>query len=197
MISESGFVALRRAATLVHAVPAMRARLRVGDQVVVDVARDGAPRPPGARAVTPCGFRTAVANAWRCHRSGERLALRGVPVDVEPSVDLGIPPGGRTFPGDVHRVPLAGRLVYVFASTFGLEGCRARVDHHLCDVAPPPGSSAVRLRHDDATDVTLLYAEIDAERRARSEPLVVDALQSLMADIAVRQLLDELSTAAG
>jgi hypothetical protein len=42
-----------------------------------------------------------------------------------------------------------------------------------------------------------VYAEVDAEHRERSEGVAVDLLQGLMADIAVRQLLDELSTAKG
>jgi hypothetical protein len=50
-----------------------------------------------------------VARAWQRHREGERLALCGVPVDVEPAIDVGVPPCGKVFPGDVYRVPLTGR----------------------------------------------------------------------------------------
>lgn len=206
VISEPGFAALRRAATLAHAVPTLRVRLRHDGRLLVDVAPQGAPvpvageasvaAPPGGpHAVTPCGFRAAVGRAWARHRAGERLAFGNLPVGIEPSVEIGVPPCGATFPGDIHRVPLPGRYLYVFATTYPIDRCRARADHHLSDIEAPRGSWGVGLRHDEATEVTLAYAELDAAHRAASEDRVLDLLEALLADLAVRQLLDDLSPA--
>jgi hypothetical protein len=198
VISEAGFAALRRAATLVHAVPTLRVRLRSVGAVMIDVAADGTPPAPDAlRTVTPCAFRNAVARAWDQHRVGERVALFGLPVGVEPAVELGVPPCGQSFPGEIHCVPLTGRYLYVFATTFPIERCRERADHHLADISPPDGLWAMGLRHDEATDVNLAFAELAVERREASERATVDLLEALLADIAVRQLLDELSPASG
>jgi hypothetical protein len=45
--------------------------------------------------------------------------------------------------------------------------------------------------------VNLAFAELAVECREASERATVDLLEALLADIAVRQLLDELSPAGG
>jgi hypothetical protein len=195
VITDVGFAALRRAATLVHSVPALRARLVHAGRVVVDVAPPGTPVPEAARGVTPCGFRRAVARAWADHRAGHRFELCDLPTGAEPAVQLGVPPCGHSFPGEIHCVPSNGRYLYVFATTFPTERCRQRADHHLCDVEVP-GLWGVGLRADPATETTLVYAELDADRRHRSEARTLDVLESIAADIAVRQLLDDLALTA-
>jgi hypothetical protein len=92
---------------------------------------------------------------------------------------------------------LTGRCLYVFATTFPIERCRARADHHLASASPPDGVWAMGLRHDEATSVNLAFAELAADHRETSERATLDLLEALLADIAVRQLLDELSPANG
>lgn len=180
--------ALRLAATLAHTVPAIRVRLRHEGRVVVDVAQPGTPIPAGtARAVTPCGFRTAVAGAWERHRSGEPVSLLGLPAD--PSVELGVPPCGRSFPAGIHRVAMPGRQLYVVGASLPNEVCRAETTAYTDPLVAPAGMWGLGLREDTATEVTVIYAELDAHHLG-NEPAVLDVLEGLVARLAVRRLLD-------
>ena len=121
MISPSGFAALRVAATLVHTVPGLRARLRDGDRVRAEVARADGPDPvldaAGVTRLSPCGFRKAVVEASLLHQAGRSLALLDLASD--PAIDIGVPPDGRSWPGGIYRVPLEQRWLYAFRNRHG------------------------------------------------------------------------------
>ena len=195
MITEDGFVALRVAATLAHSLPGVRIRLRHEGEILVDVAADGTPRFPGARlAVTPCGFRHAVVRAWEQAQAGGQLALLDLPAHTDPAIDLGLPPCGHTFPGGIHRVATGGRDVYAFATTSTLAAAQDEIERHAAEIAPPLGVRGIGLRRDEGTDICLVYAEVDHERRVLAEPGVVGLLEELVARVTVRALLDDLAT---
>jgi hypothetical protein len=191
VISDEGMEALRVAATLAHCVPAVRVKLRNGERVVIDVAAPGAPVPLDvAQAVTPCGFRAAVARAWGHHRAGCPQAL--LDIDADPAIDLGLPAGGARFGAGIVSVALPGRQLYVAATTLPLEVCEGEAAAHTAGLAPPAGMWGIGIRHDDATDVCLVYAELDTAALPGGEAMVLDLLEGLVARFAVRQLIDSL-----
>ena len=197
MITEDGFVALRIAATLTHSLPGVRLRLRHDGEVLLDVAAEGTSLDPGARlAVTPCGFRTAVIRAWDQARAGRRLTFLDLPPHTDPAIDLGVPPCGHTFPGGIHRVATVGRDVYAFATTSARAAAQDEIERHAAEIASPLGVRGIGLRHDEGTDICLVYAEVDHDRRVLAEPGVVGLLEDLLARVTVRGLIDELTAAS-
>ncbi|MCU0270209.1 MAG: hypothetical protein MUF83_16390 [Acidimicrobiales bacterium] len=192
MVSDDGMRALRLAATLVHALPGVRVRLRDGDRAVVDVAPADAPAEPGvAVATTPCGFRRAVVGAWDAHRGGERVGLLGVAVD--PAVDVGIRRPGRMHPGGVHEVVCGDRRVFAIATTLGVRACHDEAEALVPAEALAPGVWGIGLRPDEATGVCLAYAELPITAPADHDTTTVALLQELRARFVVRELLDDLA----
>jgi hypothetical protein len=196
VISPSGFAALRVAATLVHTVPGLRARLRQGDQVRAVVARaDGAdPTGDGPPRLSPCGFRKAVIEASLLHQAGRSLALLDLTSD--PAIDIGVPPDGRSWPGGIYRVPLEQRWLYAFATTLDAEACHA-VGRPLVDAAGPlPDLDALGMRGDPDTGVTVLYAESTAASTPIDELRVRVLLEELLACFTAEELVRDLHAGA-
>jgi hypothetical protein len=195
MLSDEGFEALRVAATLAHSVPWLRLRLRAGAQVVIDVAPILGPDPAdGRQRVTPCAFRRAVVEAWQRQQTGERLSF--LHLGFDPAIDIGVPPGGSTFPGGIHRVPLPGRHLYVAATTLPFEACQEEAEGYAGALDAPPGASVLGLRADEETGVCLLHVELCEDHLDEGEAVVLELLQELRARVAVRELLDGLAAAA-
>jgi hypothetical protein len=140
---------MRRAATLVHALPGLRLRLRYQDEVVLAVTR---PPLPDGPAVTPCAFRNAVARAHVQLQEGQRLRFLGLPEGVAPALEVGTGPGDRCHPGGLYEVRVAGATVHAFVSVLRPQVCRAAVG------GPPGTGPDVRLHHDAATGVTVVHA---------------------------------------
>jgi len=197
MMTDEALTALRIAATLAHTIPLVRVRVRDLDRVLVDVAPHGTPLPIDAIvSATPCGFRSAVIDAWARTQAGQRLALLDLPPDGDPSIEIGLPPCGRTFAGGIHRVSLEGRYLYAFASAIPIDEARAEMTELAADHDQPIGMTGLGLRHDELTDVCVVFAEVERRHVAESEAPVIELLQSALAKFSVRLLLTELSDAA-
>lgn len=199
MITSDGMRALRVSATMAHAVPALRVRLRdeAGTRVEVAaepsglVVADG----PGAVRLTPCQYRTAVGRVWELHGDGQPVRL--LDLQSDPAVDIGVPPGGATLGSGVHRVPFGGRHLYVSATTLDL----AAIHEAVAGDGPDDGLEAlaeiwgIGLRVDCATDVTVVWAELDAGDRSLQHALL-EVLERVVVRLAVAELIAGTSDAA-
>ena len=199
MITADGMRALRVSATLAHAVPALRIRLRdeAGTRVEVAAPPPGAVRTvvPGAVCLTPCQYRMAVGRARGMHDGGQPVRLLDLQGDR--AVDVGVPAGGATLASGIHRVPFGGRHLYVSATTLGPQAIHRAVagdgpDDDLEALAEVWG---VGLRFDCATDVTVVWAELDAGDRGLQHALL-ETLERVVVRLAVAELLIGTSDAA-
>lgn len=200
MITSDGMRALRVSATLAHAVPALRVRLRDGDDLYVEVgsfpdgelgAVAGGPHPPpGAPRLrlSPCQYRMAVAKGWSMQDGGRPIRLLDLPGD--PAVDVGVPSGGATLRSGIQRVPFGGRHLFVAATTLTVEAVGECVtgddpDDDLDALAELWG---IALRADPATGVTVVWAELDAGDRGLQHALV-EVLERVVVRLAVAELI--------
>jgi hypothetical protein len=143
-----GLTALRIAATLAHALPTVRVRIRDGERTLLEI---GHPATVCGPALGPCAFRRAVAGAHEQVKQGQRLAFMGLPADVAPAVDIGVQAGDRALPGGIYRVTVGDQTVHGFATTLPPRRCREVL------AALPDAAYAVRLHHDVATEVTFVH----------------------------------------
>jgi hypothetical protein len=176
LIGWRALAALRVGATLAHQFP-IRLRLRVADTVMIEVARCPGPR---SAALSPCRFRAEVVRAWGLARAGRPVAMRGLPVGTEPSIDLGLPPGGASRPGGLWRVTTGGRTAWVA----GVVCPPTRLW-----VAAEPGIS---LRVDEGTGVVVVTGIVD---EPDDEPVVIDTLEGLVATLTVHALVADVAAA--
>jgi hypothetical protein len=216
MITDQGLAALRLAATLNHLYPMLSTTLRADGRPVVrvetpqpesehaawpsaggtaaeEVGAAPAIHPTGASAVelTPCGFRAATARAWGQHRAGRRLRL--VDLDDDPEVEVTVADGDQVWPSGIVRVLRRGVVVFAFATLLGPDRCRAHASD-LLDAAPAPdGVLDLLLQRDTDTEVTIVSAEVDPDRREACEAEVLDLFEALLARFAVVELLDEIA----
>ena len=199
MITSDGMRALRVSATMAHAVPALRIRLRddAGTRVEVAAQPSGAATTgrTGALRLTPCEYRMAVGRAWGLHGDGQPVRL--LDLQGDPAVDVGVPAGGATLASGIHRVPFGGRHLYVSATTLCLEAIHEAVagdgpDDDLESLAEVWG---IGLRVDCATDVTVVWAELDAGDRVLQHALL-EVLERVVVRLAVAELLVGASDAA-
>ena len=201
MISEQGLAALRVAATLTHSLPGLRARIRSGVDVVLDVRHDAEPSfdaEAGARCrtIAPCAFRCAVTRAYQRHLAGEQLRFLHLPAGVDPAIDIGTPSGGRARPGGLYRVPVDARWVWAFASTLPADDAHD-LGQDLVDAAQPlPFVSSLGVRPDRGTGVALAFAEVTASPGSAAEDRVVDLLESLMARWTAHELVNAATGAS-
>jgi hypothetical protein len=203
MISPHALGALRVAATLTHSLPGLRARVRLDEGALLDVvAPDGAVdgRPVwvgGARMISPCAFRRAVGHAHRNPDGGGSRALLDQPPEWVPAIDISVPRSGAARPGGLYRVPIERRSLWGFAVTLDPTTAH-RVGADLVDaVMPLDGVLSLGIRPDEATGVSIAFAEITAPPGSIHEAVVVDLLESLLARWAVHELvasIDEVSS---
>ena len=191
MITVDGMRALRISATLAHAAPALRVRLRHGDRAHVEVAAEhGAPGAAGGAGLlrlSPCQYRMAVAKGWAMQGLGRPIRLLDLPGD--PAVDVGVPPGGATLATGIHRVPFGGRHLFVTATTLGVDAVHAAVaDDPDDDLEAMADLWDVGLRADPATDVTVVWAELDAGDRGLQHALL-ETLERVVVRLAVAELV--------
>jgi hypothetical protein len=200
-ISERGFAGLRVAATLLHGVPGLTGRLRVGPSTVARIGRGDDPQLSGparpglalswtgdgedAPVLAPCAFRAAVVDACRRHQEGLRLAVRGGGGD--PDIDIGVPPGGAAFTGGIHRVPCAGRWLYAFALCGDAARFAPLVESVVAEMAGPRPAGRLGLRPDEPLGTSLCFVELDGARAVEDRP-VVDLLGALLARFTVEEL---------
>lgn len=206
MLSDHGLVALRKAATLAHAVPSIRLRISGDDRVLLAVRPASSEFEPGgdgidhdelgsARVLTPCAFRAAVARAHDLHATGQQLAFCGLGDGSDPTIEVGLRRGDDTLPGGIYRVRLADQYVHLFATTLDIERCRQvatdmGVDAELLDSSRGP--ALIGFHHDEATGVTLVHTacalgDLDAAASDR------ELIEGLVANYGVDELLSALS----
>jgi hypothetical protein len=182
-VTPLDLVPMRLTATLAHALPGIRLRLRDGDTTLLDVQRSS--MSAGA-AVTPCAFRNAVARAHRQLEEGLRLRFLGLPEDAAPSIEVGVRPGDAAYPSGIYRVATGDVQVHAFATTLAPRACRAVL------AASDGAGDELRLHHDAATDVTLVHTLHDRARPLPSPPwslediLVVCFAEEVTREVALR-----------
>jgi hypothetical protein len=177
-MTPRGIAALRVGATLAHALPGVRLRLRGPDgRTLLAVAGER----PDSTVVAPCVFRAAVARAHRRAADGARLTFLGLPLGHDPALDVGVPPGGRAFTAGLLAVPIggAGSAVQAFATTVPADDCRRVVALR----AHPAATSDVHVVYDDATEVTLVHVAVPVAAASRTaNPVLVDVLAAMAVD---------------
>jgi hypothetical protein len=184
-VTPLGLVPLRRAATVVHALPGVRLRLRVDGRTILSVARPPLPEGP---AVTPCAFRASVARAHLQLREGHRLQFLGMAEGATPGIEVGTRPGDAVHPGPIYEVAVAGGVVLAFATTLGPRACREAFGE-LGELGAI-GEPELRLHHDAATDVTLVHVVGGDGATTDAHRLI---LESLLARCAAEEVASELS----
>lgn len=172
------------AATLAHALPALRVRARHRGETLLDVL--GYPGSAIGPAIGGCAFHGAVACAYEQSKRGLHLGFMGVPVGEEPAVDIGVREGA-ALPGDVYRVTLGDETIHGFATTWPPRRCGdvlARLPHT---------GHVVLLHHDPATEMT--SSTPSRKRPAPHRTLrTLRALEALLADEVVNEV-DGIGTA--
>ena len=171
MISEPGFAAMQVAATLTHCLPALRLRLRTpGGRPLLDVAAGiGAPSgeanelsdayEPTERAelsMSPCAFRRQVIRARPRVDGGERLGF--LALDGDPAIEVGVPRGGRTFPGGIYRVAIGAKWIHAFGVS-GSHDTYVRTGRPVVDDWSGPVPDQLGLRPDAELGTVVCYAE--------------------------------------
>ena len=177
-----GLTVLRRTATLVHAVPGLRVRLRHDGNALLEVLRPAHPvvAPPG-RWITPCSFRLAVGRAVGASLDGRTPAVLGLEPGVDPAVELGVT-GGRLLAGGIALVPTTSGCDVAFATTVAVSAVTALADGLALDL---------RCHPDPITEAALL---VHTTRARADSPTFGDELQrvqALLARCAVRELVDD------
>lgn len=173
-------VPLRLAATVAHALPGVRLRLRHRDQTVLEVGRSPSLSVPSA--MSPCAFRMAVGRAHQQLREGVRLAFFGMGRGCAPAVDVGVRPGDEVYPGGLYRVAVEDVQVHAFATTLAPKACRTVVTERA------GGRGPVKLYHDPTTAVTLVHAAVPA-----TGP--IDLARELFEDMLAGCLVEEVVSA--
>lgn len=185
-LSDRALAGLRCTAAALVALPSVRARVRHGDQVVLEVRRqpeEGATPHP---VLPPCAFHRSVASAHRLRRSGERLAFRGLPPGCEPAIEWGVGHGDVARDGALVRVTSDGAWLHVAAVAVPVDVCRRAV---VGEDGGPPGMG---FHADDEVEVTLLHLTTPIGDHVASAE-VIDALHASLARVAVAELLDRVA----
>ncbi len=174
-----GMVSLRRAATVAHALPGVRLRLRNGTSTLLEVGHSSQPSPG---VIPPCAFRHAVARAHEHLKSGCAIRFLGLPSGDDPAVDVGVRHGDRAHFDGLYRVNVGDMDVHAFATTLSPRRCRELLIERDASVCRHPSAAgSVRLHHDAATEITLVHAltahyEHPVERHLLLEDLLVGCM---------------------
>lgn len=180
-----GLTVMRRSATLLHAVPGLRARIVHEGRTLLEVLRPCHPGDaPAGRWITPCAFHAAVGRAVAAHRAGRTLAVLGLPAGVDPTVEIGARHGALLAGGIAELATPAG-IELGFATTL-------RPDVVVALASEPADAKHIDVRphHDPLTDATLVVHTVHALEAARDEAL--DRVQRLLARCAVEELVDDV-----
>jgi hypothetical protein len=176
-----GLTVLRRTATLAHAVPGLRVRLRHDGITLLEVLRPAHPvvAPPG-RWLTPCGFRMAVGRALQAAQEGRTLAVLGLPAGVDPAVDVAAT-CGELLPGGIAVVPVGPGLELAFSTTVRAEAIAAMA--HVVDLD-------VHCHTDRVTQACLVVHACSAPSGSPEFTAVLEHARDLLARCAVHELVD-------
>lgn len=181
-MTRQGLVLLRVAATLAHALPGIRLRLRVGDETVATVTRHA--RGPGVQ-ISPCEFRMAVGHANAAIGCGAPPCFLGLRPGADLAIDVGLPAHSGILPGGIYHLTGDGQEMHAIATSLSLRRCLQLLPHS------PPTGSQLHLHHDVVTEVTTLHTvgptdQGSQERRRQLE----EALAALVADEVIDGLAD-------
>jgi hypothetical protein len=178
-----GLTVLRRTATLAHAVPGIRVRLRHDGTALLEVLRPAHPVvAPSGRWLTPCAFRVAVGRAVRAASEGRTLAVLGLDAGVDPAVDIGAT-SGALLPGGIACLPTDAGTELAFATTVGAETVAAMARAEDLDV----------LCHSDpVTEATLVVHATRASTGTAEFDAALDLTQALLARCAVHELVHDI-----
>lgn len=178
-------VALRHAAALVHALPGVHLRIRSEERALLSV---GPPWLVGGPAMGPCAFRMAVAKGHEQIKRGDPVTFMGLADGAPLHIDVGVVPGGSALAGGIYRVPCGQVALHATTTTLPLRRCRELLAERTLPAGVDP-DAAVGLRHDAATEITVLHTAgepgpvADAQLR-----LLQHALEAVAADELVRAL---------
>lgn len=211
MIDDLSFGALRRAATLAHAVPPIRVRVCHEGHILLDISREhghGDDGPPasverdgdGTLRLPPCAFRVAVGRAHQLRSDGRTMAFLGLPAGTSPQVEVGLPCGGEAWPGGIYQVLDGRRWLYLFATTLPVGRCRPLLDTSggLPGVHPSAeGSVRIGFHGDEATEITLVHTELPLRAGEQEHTRTRRRLEGLLATLATEELLEELGAPTG
>lgn len=169
---------MRVAATLAHALPTVRVRIRHDDRTLLEVPHPGEVDGP---AVGACAFRRAVACAHEQTKSGLRVGFMGLAGGADPAVDIGVRSGDAALPGGIYRVAVGAETIHGFVTTLPLRKCRQIVRALQCD---PP----VRLHHDAATEATLVHTVLPSNDAPDDAGHLEVVLEALLAEEVIHEL---------
>jgi hypothetical protein len=185
-----GLTVLRRTATLVHAVPGLRARLRhpallrQGDDLLLEVVRPVHPgEAPTGRWLTPCSFRVAIGRAVTAVHEGRTLAVLGLEAGVDPAVELGAV-RGTLLAGGIAQVPAGGSLELAFATTVDADRVLALAGAEEFDV---------RCHADPVARTSLVVHTTSAAPGSAEHGELLEHARTLLARCAVEELSDNLA----
>jgi hypothetical protein len=192
--------ALRTMSTLAHVLPDVRLRLRHAGRVLAEVGHPHPAVDAGARRLSPCQLRQAVAEAWRHDRAGRQVALLGLPTDVDPTIEVSVAEHSRVLVGGVIRVGHAARWVYAFATPLGLEATRDALAPlagdpaaPLPDAGEPASCERIELHHDEGTGVTVVSMEVPPDPCPTRQQLLLATAHRLVVACCAAELDDELA----
>jgi len=198
--------ALRRSALLAASLPGVRIRLTHGDDTLAVVHGTGQRRiVDGVLHLGASAFRHAVADAWRHQAGGGRVAMLGLPEDVEPEIHLGIGSCGTVRPGNVLVARQAGAWVYAFATTLDVEEATTALQRLPggastgCAVHPSGGGpllARVDLHRDELLATTLVWTEADPDPCPTRDLATMTVVNDALAACAVAELDRELLSVA-
>src|SRR5262245_12932887 len=171
-LTPASLTALRRAATVVHALPDLRLRLRHETDTIVEVGRwSGA-------TVDPCAFRRWVATI-EPDDHGADLA-----------VDVGVPSGSAVHLDGSYRIAVDEVDVHAFPSTLPPRACRAVAEHDGVGWLRHPSATAglLHLHHDVLTGITLVQTSTGRDEQVANHPVLDRLVPMLAAEETVRML---------
>jgi hypothetical protein len=183
---------------MAHTVAGIALTLRSGGRPLASVMPGAEPsgvhpaRP--TPALSPCGFRNAVAKAWTDHERGQRVVLIGQDrcgLEVEWSLRQ---PGAMLGFGGV-RTQWAGRVIWAMASLLPSETLAEALD----DTGDGPATSffvadglEARMIRDDLLEVSIVHVE--AEHVSPALVAAVDeVIRHFVATTAAAELIGSLS----
>ena len=195
MLTDRSLGALRAAATLTHCLPGLRARIRVADQLRVEVGRasPAGPIDGSVMALTPCAFRNAVGQAMQHQREGRRMSILGLPDGWEPEIELTAPDPYGARAGGMFGVAIDGVQIWAFATSL-VPGLAHDLGRPIVDeVGDLVDLSTLGIRPDPVTEISLAFARTTAAAGSAEEDEILELLHRLMA----RWTMHELLVAAG
>lgn len=199
--------ALRRSALLATSLPGVRICLTHRGDALAVVDGNGPRRiVDGVLHLGAGAFRHAVADAWRHQAGGGRVAMLGLPEEVEPEIHLGVGSCGTVRPGNVLVVRQAGALVYAFATTLDTEEAAAAIQPlagGMCagsaghpSAGDRPVVARVDLHRDEVLAATLVWTEAAPDPCPTRDLATMSVVNDALAACAVAEMDRELLSVA-